>query len=224
MHGFSKRMFGVSDLLLQAQCPLCQRFTAKTFCPNCQRQIQQCRFSHPEWMQQEHLPIFAWGRYSGALRRTIAVFKYENKPHLARPLGHWLADAWLSLPDRARSFTVVPIPMHSEKRQQRGFNQADLLAEHFCEQTRLPLQKLGLERSRETTAQFQLSAGDRERNLADAFSLGPAFRKRPPTKAVLLLDDIYTTGATARSAAQTLHRHGIRVQGLIVLARAEMEK
>jgi ComF family protein len=175
-------------------------------------------------MQQEHLPIFAWGSYSGALRRTIAVFKYENKPHLARPLGHWMADAWLKTPDRVIPFTVVPIPMHPDKQKQRGFNQAELLAEHFCEQTRLPLQAKGLERSRETTAQFQLSAGDRERNLADAFSLGAAFHKRPPTKAVLLLDDIYTTGATARSAAQTLRRHGIRVQGLIVLARAALEK
>lgn len=223
MRGFARRFDGLLDLLLQAQCPLCQRTTAAAFCQACQRQIQQCQFPSPAWLQEEQLPVFAWGRYNGALRRTIAAFKYENKPHLARPLGEWLALAWLGATKQSTTFTVVPIPMHPMKQQQRGFNQADLLAEHFCEQTQLPLQKQGLTRSRETTAQFQLSAGDREQNLADAFSLGNAFRKRPPTNSVLLLDDIYTTGATARSAAQTLRRHGIRVQGLIVLARAERE-
>lgn len=222
MHGLNKRLVGLADLLLQAQCPLCQRSTANPFCPDCQRQIQQCQFSQPERTQQEYLSTFAWGHYSGALRRTIAAFKYENKPHLSRPLGHWLADAWLSHPDRSKPCVVIPIPMHPDKQRQRGFNQAVLLAEHFCEQTQLPLQKEGLERSRETVAQFQLSVSEREQNLADAFSLGTAFRKRPPTAPVLLLDDIYTTGATACSAAQTLRRHGIRVQGLIVLARAEM--
>ncbi|PSB26999.1 ComF family protein [Stenomitos frigidus] len=222
MSGFSRQLGGLLDLLLQAQCPLCQRVATATFCQDCQRQVQRCQFPSPNWCQQEQLPIFAWGRYNGALRQTIAAFKYENKPHLARPLAHWLALAWFSATPTT-SLTVVPIPMHPTKQQQRGFNQADLLAEHFCEQTRLPLQKQGLSRSRETTAQFQLSAGDREQNLADAFSLGDAFRKRHPTNSVLLLDDIYTTGATARSAAQTLRRNGIRVQGLIVLARAERE-
>ena len=222
MSGFSRQFGGLLDLLLQAQCPLCQRTTTATFCQDCQRQVQQCQFSSADWFQQEQLPVFAWGRYSGTLRRTIAAFKYEKKPHLARPLAHWLALAWLEATPTT-TFTVVPIPMHPAKQQQRGFNQADLLAEHFCEHTRLPLQKQGLSRSRETTAQFQLSAGDREQNLSDAFSLGAAFRKCPPTTPVLLLDDIYTTGATARSAAQTLRRHGIRVQGLIVLARAERE-
>ena len=223
MSGFSKQFGGLLDLLLQAQCPLCQRMTTATFCRACQRQVQQCQFSSADWLQQEQLPVFAWGRYSGALRRTIAAFKYENKPHLARPLAHWMALTWVQTTKLTTPFTVVPIPMHPAKQRERGFNQADLLAEHFCEQTRLPLQKQGLSRSRETTAQFQLSAGDRAQNLSDAFSLGDAFRKRPPTTPILLLDDIYTTGATARSAAQTLRRHGIRVQGLIVLARAERD-
>lgn len=221
---FSRQLHGLADLLLQAQCPLCQRTTAEIFCQDCQRQVQRCQLPSPTWTQQDQLPVFAWGRYNGALRRAIAAFKYENKPHLSRPLAQWLAHAWLGVTNQATAFTVVPIPMHPDKQRQRGFNQAELLATHFCEQTRLPLKAQGLLRSRETAAQFQLSAGDREHNLADAFSLGAAFRKRSPSGSVLLLDDIYTTGATARSAAQTLRRHGIRVHGLIVLAQAEMEK
>jgi predicted amidophosphoribosyltransferase len=77
-----------------------------------------------------------------------------------------------------------------------------------------------LERNRATESQFRLSSRDRQENLQDAFTLGKAFLRQRPTQPVLLLDDIYTTGATAQSAAQTLRQHGIRVQGIIVLAQA----
>ncbi|HEY9615854.1 MAG TPA: ComF family protein, partial [Microcoleaceae cyanobacterium] len=157
----------------------------------------------------------------GSLKRAIAALKYDNHPELARPLGHWLAQVWFTHATVAKpKLTVVPIPLHADKRQLRGFNQAELLAEHFCDLTGLPLSRDGLLRSRVTEAQFQLSASDRAQNLTEAFSLGPAWSKQPPTNPVLLLDDIYTTGATARSAAQTLRRHGIRVYGIAALAKA----
>ncbi|SRR5579883_524794 len=226
MGGLRERWRGFTDLLLQAQCPLCDRTAVTAFCQYCQRQVQQCQLADANWAHHEHLPILAWGRYGGALRQAIAAFKYNNHPELAQPFAHWLAHTWLNASARAAltALTVVPIPMHPSKRQQRGFNQAELLATHFCTQTRLRYQPHGLERSRETAAQFQLTARDREQNLAHAFSLGDAFRRQPPPGSVLLLDDIYTTGATARAAAQTLRRHGIRVHGVVVLARAEWEQ
>ena len=163
--------------------------------------------------------MFAWGCYRGGLRRAIAAFKYENQPQLARPLAGWLADAW-RLRAQPPAGTIVPIPLHASKYQERGFNQADLLAQHFCDRTQLPLQLHGLERHRATEAQFKLNSDrDREQNLTAAFRLGPGLKQRPVTR-VLLLDDIYTTGATVRSAAQTLRRHGISVAGVVVLARA----
>ncbi|UBF25345.1 hypothetical protein K9N68_27645 [Kovacikia minuta CCNUW1] len=113
----------------------------------------------------------------------------------------------------------MPIPLHASRQKQRGFNQADLLAKHFCELTRLPLENRGLERSQETIAQFKLSATEREQNLADAFQIGRAFLQKAPSTPVLLLDDIYTTGATVKSATQILRRRGIRVYGVIVVAR-----
>jgi ComF family protein len=144
--------------------------------------------------------------------------KYENNPQLARPMGHWMAQAWLATNPKPDAI-ILPIPMHSSKQQKRGFNQAELLAESFCDYTRLPLELAGLERSRETTAQFGLTAADRAQNLAGAFTLGKSFLKQRPTQSVLLLDDIYTTGATVKSAIVTLRQHGIRVQGVIVLAK-----
>lgn len=211
-------------ICLESPCPLCQRSTAQPFCPDCQRQITHCQLPTAEQftpLESSSLIITAWGRYQGSLKRAIAALKYDNHPELARLLGHWLAQAWLThAPTHTPKLTVVPIPLHIDKYQTRGFNQAELLAEHFCDFTGLPLSRHGLVRSRSTEAQFQLSASDRAQNLADAFSLGSAWIKQPPTGSVLLLDDIYTTGATARSAARTLRRHRIRVYGIAALAKA----
>lgn len=206
-------------LFLQSPCPLCQRFTSRDLCSGCEQQLRRCQLTSSDPARSPE--VFAWGAYTGTLKRTIAVLKYQQCPQLARPLGNWLADAWLAdgktLPVAP---IVVPIPIHAERRQQRGFNQADLIARGFCNVTGYPLLSQGLQRHRMTEAQFGLSARDREQNLQSAFSLGsgwsPQFCQRP----VLLIDDIYTTGATVRAAIQTLATHQIRVLGVAIVARA----
>jgi ComF family protein len=170
---------------------------------------------------QEALPVVAWGEYGGALKRAIATLKYNNHPELARPLGLWLAASWQNAPlTTHKAITVVPIPMHPEKVAQRGFNQAELIAQAFCEATGLPLKRHGLARIQATEAQFKLSPLAREQNLAEAFGLGQDFLRRRPVGTVLLVDDIYTTGATVRSAARALRQQQISVCGVAAVAIA----
>ncbi len=210
-------------LVAESPCPLCQRSSPHLFCLDCQRQVQQCQLAAPGWNRSGTLPVFAWGQYSGGLKRAIAAMKYHNQPHLATPLGLWMGQTWNQIEQGLQRAIVVPIPMHNAKQQERGFNQAELLARSFCRVVSLPLELNGLQRVRATEAQFRLSTAERQQNLKDAFSLGATFLKCPPLCPVLLLDDIYTTGATAHSAAQTLRAYGIRVRGIIVLAIATYE-
>lgn len=219
MRNWLQKLVRLTDLCLESACPLCQRSTADILCLSCQQQLRSLQLADPQQFWQPPLPVFAWGPYSGPLKRAIKVLKYENQPQLAAPLGSWLAQQWLTSALKTRAIGVVPIPMHLEKQQQRGFNQAELLAKAFCHHTGLPLRH-GLSRKRPTEAQFGLAAVEREQNLADAFELGQDFLSHSPTQAVLLLDDIYTTGATARSAAQLLRRHQISVRGIVVMAKA----
>lgn len=219
MQNWVQRLVGLSDLWSSVACPLCQRTTSEVLCCDCQRQIEKLKLSQPQQFWQPPLPVFAWGSYGGSLKRVIAALKYNNQPRLAEPLGVELAQGWLSAAPTTKPVTVVPIPMHLDKQRQRGFNQAELIAKVFCRCTGLPF-KQGLIRHSFTEAQFELSAAAREQNLAGAFQLGQAFLRQPPLNPVLLLDDIYTTGATARAAAQTLRRHQISVCGIAVIAKA----
>lgn len=227
---FTRSLRPIVDLFLESRCPLCGRSTAKALCLDCQRQSNRCRLERPAETWRGDLPLFAWGAYRGKLKQAIAALKYENHPQIAQLLGYWLGEAWLThFPCRnspvlskcaPRSLWIAPIPLHSSKQRQRGYNQAALLAESFCDVTGFPLARNGLVRVRRTAAQFSLSAAERQRNLKVAFEVGQEFRRRHPTGGVLILDDIYTTGATARSAAATLRRQGISVAGIAALARA----
>ncbi|HEY9836024.1 MAG TPA: hypothetical protein V6D27_03950, partial [Vampirovibrionales bacterium] len=120
-----------------------------------------------------------------------------------------------------QGLTVVPIPLHPAKEQKRGFNQAELLAKSFCELTGYPLEPRGLERVRDTEALNQLSPAQRRETLANSMTVGARLRRRQPKPGVILLDDIYTTGATCQEAIATLSQQGILVYGIAAIASTQ---
>lgn len=207
------------NLFLDSHCVLCQRPTPGEFCVYCTRQLKQCQHKDPTVLWKPPIPVFGWGMYGGIVKRAIAVMKYDNQPQIARPLGEWLGEAWLSSPVSTSqpSPLVVPIPLHPHKQKTRGYNQAALIAASFSQTTGLKLQVNGLKRVQETKAQFGLSLSERESNLAEAFAVGEQLTRTRLSVPVLLVDDIYTTGATARSAVQTLTQNGISVLGLVAV-------
>lgn len=209
----------VLNLILQRSCPLCDRSTSASLCLDCQRRLERDRFTDPTEFWQER--IFAWGSYTDTLKRTIAALKYDRQPELGTLLGEELARSWLNTGLYRGKLTVIPIPMHLEKQQQRGYNQAELISRAFCQITGDAHQPRGLQRIRATEALFGLSPQQREQTLTQAFEIGKRIHQNRP---VLLIDDIYTTGATARAAIQVLHRHQIRVLGIAVVAKPRLTR
>ncbi|MDB9315157.1 ComF family protein [Spirulina sp. CS-785/01] len=210
--------YGLLRLILQGNCPLCDRTAEDLLCSSCLGKLEDCRHPHP-YQQGKYFGVLRWGRYDGVLKRAIATMKYENHPELAELLGDELGQLWLSTTTRPLpKMTVVPLPMNPQKRAKRGFDQAELIARSFCDRTKLPCKPQGLLRARETQALFELNPQERKETLKNAFSLGKDFQKRLPRSPILLIDDIYTTGATVQEARRTLKRHQIQVAGVAVVA------
>ena len=132
--------------------------------------------------------------------------------------GEWLGDSWQisQLRTTYPKLIVIPIPLHSEKLATRGFNQAELIARSFCQVTGHKLD-VSLHRNRSTVAQFGLSKLARQENVSGAFSIDPKSSLKPGMT-VLLVDDIYTTGATVRAATDVLRIRQINVCGVAVVA------
>jgi ComF family protein len=218
---------GIQQLLnvfLSGSCALCDRPTPTSLCASCQRQVQQTQLPHSLYQAQTGLPVISWGAYEDSLKQCIARLKYDHRQDTAQFLGAELAQTWLQTArhhthSRKRSPVVVPIPLHASKLKQRGYNQAEVLARWFCRSTGLPLESNLLLRSQLTQAQHSLKRQERFQNLARAFEVVPHQRERFKSSTIWLLDDIFTTGATAQAAAQVLRHHGISVAGICTVAR-----
>jgi len=113
---------------------------------------------------------------------------------------------------------IVPVPLHTRRLRQRGFNQAVLLGEILSRQWGVPLQRNNLQRSRWTEPQVNLTASARAENVKGAFTL--AAPAKIAGKRILLVDDVYTTGSTVKECSRVLMAAGAAAVAVITVARA----
>jgi len=205
-----------------AACALCGDPIAGEM--EAQRRDGLCRacFSAPPPFER----AVAYGVYQERMREAIHALKYDRLHPAARRLGRMLAQAILKLHGEAPAeMLVVPVPLHRSKKKERGFNQARALAEHAIaalESThpewKLTLETRALVRMRLTESQAGLSMRQRRLNMRAAFEVRNT--EAVDGRDVLLVDDVLTTGATARSAARALKRAGANTVWVATLARA----
>lgn len=155
--------------------------------------------------------------FGGAAAAALRRLKYEERPDLARPLGHLLRRAARDADLRAD--VVVPVPLHPKRLADRGFNQAALLAAEVADELKAPLVTRALARGLDTTQQAKLDRAGRLTNLAGAFSARGAEKVRG--RRVVLVDDVVTTGATLTACAEVLLETGAESVAGLVVARSE---
>jgi ComF family protein len=183
---------------------------------------QPCRLAPPAFVK-----AVAYGSYQGRLREMVHLLKYDGMQPVAGRLGTLLADSLESFVS-SQPMLVIPVPMHPSKQRQRGFNHAELLARAAIVEARrrhpqwvLKLETSLLKRVRITVSQAGLTTHQRRQNLRGAF-----FAPQPAQLAgrhILLIDDIYTTGATARACSRVLSNAGAASVRVATVARAQRE-
>ena len=166
------------------------------------------------------------GIYDNALLEAVHLLKYREKIQLARPLGLFLFIFFVALWDEKSTDVVIPVPLHVKRLKNRGFNQAILLVKDWkfyaktfdIELSHIPVERHLLVRSRWTEPQTGLDRKKRKANIKNAFRIRDA--EKIDGKRVLLVDDVYTTGATADECAKVLLGAGARQVDVLTLARA----
>lgn len=187
---------GQSDFTSCILCPIFIPLSEK-YCANC-RLGQKHSFDGA-------VAVFPYG---GAIRDVIHDFKYRGAVKWARPLG-------LLMKERVKKDArfidinmVIPVPLHEHRLKLRGYNQSELLAKEISRELDLPLAAHALCRFKDTPSQTGLTKTRRHENLLNAFQIKDANAIKG--KNILLVDDIYTTGATVESCAQIMKNGGAK--------------
>lgn len=194
---------------------LCSRCNQKIrrfhYCGHCGTELPQnslhcgkCLRSEPSW---DRMVII--GHYHEPLSTLIHQFKFQQQFFLDRTLARLLLLAiyqarrthHLILPE-----VILPVPLHHKRQWQRGYNQADLIAQQLSKWLKIKCDNQLLQRNRHTHTQRGLSASARQQNLRGAFSLA----KRKTYQSVALVDDVITTGSTLNEISRLLRKNGVK--------------
>ena len=215
------------DMLYPPRCPVCERillpeetlvcrqcadslpYVEEPFCMCCGKPLL-----HPEkelcadCETRGHL--FHEGRavflYEKKLRLSVNRMKFLNRREYIPFFGKCLSDLYAGMQPFWRAQCLVPVPMHPKKRAMRGYDQAVLLARALSAECGLPVEENLLVRTRLTQSSKKLGRSERRKNLRGVFRIHP---EAVIVQSVILIDDIYTTGATMDEAARTLRSAGV---------------
>jgi ComF family protein len=154
--------------------------------------------------------LFTYGENS--VSKLIQMFKYNYLLEIADIFEKIISNT--EFKNIWQDFVIIPVPLHARRERERGFNQAEVLAKLFAKKLGLNINK-NLDRVIYTAQQAKLSQEDRPLNLKDAF----IFSDKVLPEKVLLVDDVYTTGATMQECAKVLKDKGVKIVWGLVLAR-----
>lgn len=154
--------------------------------------------------------------YDPPIDRFITRLKFSKKLVYVHLLSHLLGRYLQDLKASRQVEVMIPIPLHCNRLKQRGFNQSTEIGKILGKYLKIPLDQRWLKRQKATLAQSQLKAKAREQNLKDAFCI----EKTRNYKSIALIDDVITTGSTAREASKVLGKYGVQHIEIWCIARA----
>lgn len=230
----------IFDLIYPRRCPVCNEvlpfgdsgacpacleklsFVSQPVCMCCGKELKKSGFDNGQTEEycsdcMCHKRSFLGGiallNYNDGARKVMAGLKYKNRREYADFLTEEMVKRHGRQILRLKAEAIVPVPIHKKRRRERGYNQAELLAKGLSRRLSIPVKTLLL-RVENTTAQKKLGYEERQKNEEKAF----AATNCKGMGRVLLVDDIYTTGATAESCTKALLSAGVSQVFLLNMA------
>lgn len=223
----------ILDLIYPRRCPVCEDIVlpkGNKICPGCRGKLiyikePRCKKCSKAIVDEEQEYCFDCSKrkisyekgyslfeYDATMKQSMSQYKFHSKKEYA---DFYIEEILLNYGTRIKELGLdafIPVPIHSEKYKQRGFNQAELLAIGIAKFLEIPVYSNVLIRNKNTTPQKLLDDKERVKNLKNAFAVSDEFmnsKENSNLKRVMLIDDIYTTGATIDVCAKVLKSIGI---------------
>lgn len=203
------------DLILPRRCLGCGQ-EGCYLCPQCQEKIKPLNF--------QIFPVISLFPYQGLVKKAIIKLKYQFMTDLVEELAILIIKIisqekefyWLKELSKRKKVILVPLPLHYQRFNWRGFNQSKLLGKKLADYFHWQLREDILIRQKATQPQVNLKADQRQQNIQGAFKIAPNIQILQDVD-ILLFDDVWTTGSTFKEAGKVLKKAGFKkVYGLTI--------
>ena len=202
------------DFLFPPTCGICEKMGEGYICKNCYKEIEKYLYNNIEKRQEN---IFYLLQYKDIIRGKMIEYKFNDKPYL----HHMFCEIFIKNKNACEFFKdydiIIPVPIHKKKKRARGYNQTELIAKKLSKYFNTKIDTNILIKQKNTPMQSSLGKKDRIKNVQDVYKVLNG--EKIIGKNVLILDDIYTTGATVKECRKMLQLAGARKIGIIIIAK-----
>ena len=211
----------ILDLIFPPVCGICNKEINTYLCGKCEKEINKItcvgenRYDNKYF--STHMYLF---RYEGIIRSKIISYKFDDKPYLYKTFCEIFVKNKKVCEFIKNYDIIISVPMYKKKKNQRGYNQSELIAKEIAKKTEnIEYRNDILLKIKNTARQSSLNKEQRKENIKNAYIIKSSSKEYILNKNILIFDDIYTTGSTANECAKMLKEAGAKNIGILTIAK-----
>ena len=212
----------VLDFIFPPTCGFCNKMGEGYLCQNCKQKITNSNiyFNQLDFYQNkdtfidEHFYLFS---YTEPIREKILQYKFDDKAYLANTIYEFFMNNEKLYGFLKKYDIMIAVPISTIRKRERGYNQSELLARKISRLADIQLEKQVLKKQKSNQPQSSLNKEQRKENVKNVYKVQNELKIS--NKKVLLVDDIYTTGATVNECAKMLKQAGCKEVGVLTIAK-----
>lgn len=213
----------ILDLIYPQVCGICGKLNSKSLCNKCKVKLEkEFKFQTDNYADDssknfiEHNYFF---KYENLIRSQILALKFQEKPYIYKTIAYFLKNMQKSFEKLKKYDIMIIIPISNQRKQERGYNQSELIAKEISKIIKIPIAKKVLYKIKNTVPQSSLNKKQREENAKGVYKITNVTKLC--NKKILIVDDIYTTGNTVNECARVLTQGGIQRKNIGILTIAK---
>lgn len=202
------------DFIFPPACGICEKIGKGYICEKCYKEIKEYLYHNGEVEQKN---IYYLLKYKDIIRKKMIDYKFNDKSYLHHMFYEILINNKKACEFFKNYDIIIPVPIHKKKRNIRGYNQSELIARKIAKHFNIPIDTKILLKEKNTPMQSSLGKEERIKNVQNVYKI--EYSERIKEKNVLLVDDIYTTGATVKECKKMLQLAGAKKVGVMIIAK-----
>lgn len=210
-----KKFNNILNIIFPTTCGICNRINRESLCNECYKEIK--KYEIKNYLDGS----FHLLRYDGLIRDKMIAYKFNDNAYLYKMFVKIILDNKKACDFLVNYDIIIPVPIHSKRKKERGYNQSALIAKEIAKNIDIELYTDVLKKHINNTRQSELRGEERKNNVQGAYYIDNA--EKVMNKKVLILDDIYTTGCTVNECRKTLQQAIPQRVGIFTVARDFLE-